>query len=79
MIVNLTYDYLHADELRGATQADHVVALDAHLSVVDDDVAIFDEPGFPVVERARSLLIWLRYPDPATLSSPRCPTRKLGL
>lgn len=45
---------------RGATRADFLVSLDAQLRVVDDGgVTVLDEPGFPVVELARSSLIWL--------------------
>ncbi|WP_203338448.1 DUF7878 domain-containing protein [Nocardioides limicola] len=62
--MDLTYDHLSTDELRGTTQTDYLVALDAHFRIRDDDVTIYDEPGFPVVELARSLLIWLRDPDP---------------
>ncbi|MCO7237730.1 hypothetical protein [Aeromicrobium sp. CnD17-E] len=57
--MQLTYDRLCADELRGTTQADYLIALDAHLQVVENDAVIFDEPAFPVVELARSLLSWL--------------------
>ena len=61
--MEMTYDQLNSEELRGATQADYLVALDAHFRLVDGDVTICDEPGFPVVELARSLLIWLREVD----------------
>lgn len=61
--MEMTYDRLNTDDLRGATQTDYLVALDAHFRLLDDDVTIYDEPGFPVVELARSLLIWLRDPD----------------
>lgn len=55
----MTYDRLNTDELRGSTQADYLVALDAHFRLVDGDLIIYDEPAFPVVELARSLSIWL--------------------
>lgn len=58
--MEMTYDHLNSDELRGATQSDYLVALDAHFRLVEDDVTVYDEPGFPVVELARSLLLWLR-------------------
>lgn len=58
----MSYDHLNADELSGITQADYLIGLDANLRVVDGDVTIFDEPGFPVVELARSLRIWLETP-----------------
>lgn len=61
--MELTYDGLHTDEVRGATQADYLIALDAHVRLVDGGVAVFDEPGFPVVELARSLLAWLGDPE----------------
>lgn len=64
--MDLTCDHLNSDELRGTTQTDFLVALDGHFRIHDGDVTIYDEPGFPVVELARSLLIWLRARTPAT-------------
>lgn len=61
--MEMTYDHLNSNELRGSTQTDYLVALDAHFRLVDDDVIVYDEPGFPVVELARSLLLWIRNPD----------------
>jgi hypothetical protein len=61
--VELIYDRLNIDDLGGATQADYLVALDAHLCLLEGDVTVYDEPGFPVVELARSLLIWLGWRD----------------
>ena len=57
--MQLTYDRLCADDLRGTTQADYLVDLDAHLQMLENGAVIFDEPAFPVVELARSLLSWL--------------------
>ena len=57
--MEMTYDELRADELRGTTQADVLVALDAHLRLVDGGQTVFHEPGFPVVELARDLRKWL--------------------
>ncbi len=59
----MTYDRLNTDELRGSTQADYLVSLDAHFRLVDGDLAFYDEPAFPVVELARSLSIWLDAPE----------------
>lgn len=61
--VEITYNRLNAEELSGATQADYLVSLDAHLRVIDGALTIYDEPDFPVVELARSLLIWLDDPN----------------
>lgn len=61
--MEMAYDRLNTDELRGTTQADYLVSLDAHFRLIVGDVTICDEPGFPVVELARSLLIWLGDPD----------------
>jgi hypothetical protein len=58
-MMEMTYDRLNTDELRGTTQTDYLVSLDAHFRVLDGQVTVYDEPGFPVVELARSLLIWL--------------------
>jgi len=60
--VELIYDRLSTDDLRGTTQADYLIALDAHLHVLDGCASIFDEPYFPVVELARGLKIWLESP-----------------
>lgn len=57
--MEMTYDRLNTDELRGTAQADYLVSLDAHFRLVDGALTIYDEPAFPVVELARSLLIWL--------------------
>lgn len=62
--MELTYDALRTDELRGTTQADYLVALDAQLRLVDGGAILLEEPGFPVVELARSLLAWLADPEP---------------
>lgn len=61
--MEMTYDRLNTDELQGNTQADYLVAFDARFRIVDGLITVFEEPGFPVVELARSLLIWLD--DPA--------------
>lgn len=55
----MTYDQLSADELRGTTQTDYLIALDAHFYLTVDDTPLYDEPGFPVVELARGLARWL--------------------
>jgi hypothetical protein len=60
--MEMTYDRLNADDLMGATRTDYLVAIDAQFRLVDGDVTIYDEPAFPVVELARSLLIWLEDP-----------------
>lgn len=59
----MAYDRLGPSELRGATQADYLIALDADLRVVVGDKVVYEEPGFPVVELARSFKIWLAGPD----------------
>ncbi|KQX07705.1 MULTISPECIES: DUF7878 domain-containing protein [unclassified Leifsonia] len=61
--MEIEYDRLSADELHGTTQADYLVAVDAHLRLIDGGETVFEEPGFPIVELARSLLIWLGSPD----------------
>lgn len=48
---------------RGTTQADYLIAFDAVLRVVIGDETVYAEPGFPVVELARSLTTWLGSPD----------------
>src|SRR5689334_2396034 len=60
--MEMTYDRLNTDSLRGATHTDYLIATDAQFRLADGDVPIYDEPGFPVVELARSLLSWLSDP-----------------
>ncbi|WP_456696643.1 DUF7878 domain-containing protein [Aeromicrobium sp. P5_D10] len=60
--MDMTYDRLNTDELRGPTQADYLIAFDADLRVVVGDETVYAEPGFPVVELARSLKSWLGNP-----------------
>lgn len=64
--MEMTYDHLDSGELTGETQADYLIALDACLQVVDGDTVVLEEPGFPVVELARSLLVWLEVSAPTS-------------
>lgn len=61
--MEMTYDQLNTDEVRGTTQADYLISLDADFRIADVDQAVYEESAFPVVELARSLLIWLDTPD----------------
>lgn len=61
--MEMTYDQLNANEIGGATQADYLVSLDADFRIRDGAELIYEEPSFPVVELARSLLVWLADPD----------------
>ena len=54
---------LDVSELQGATQADVLVAVDADFTLVDGDLVVYEEPSFPVVELAWSLLRWVHQPD----------------
>ncbi|MEV4263613.1 hypothetical protein [Kribbella sp. NPDC049584] len=58
----LTYGKLDVSELQATTQADVLVAVDAGFRVVDGDRVVYEEPSFPVVELAWSLLRWLDQP-----------------
>lgn len=55
----MTYERLKMDELRGTSQADYLVSLDADFQIRQGDAVLYQEPYVPVVELARSLLIWL--------------------
>lgn len=59
MGLEMFYDHWRTDELRGTTQAGYLIALDACLHLTDGGVTVVKETGFPVVELARSLLVWL--------------------
>ncbi|GAA1593693.1 hypothetical protein GCM10009789_54670 [Kribbella sancticallisti] len=54
----LTYTNLNADDLRGSTVADYLISIEADFAILDDDLTVYEEPYFPVVELARSLHIW---------------------
>jgi hypothetical protein len=60
----LTYTELDAAELQGPTLADILVAIDADFRMLDGHRVLYQEPSFPVVELARSLLDWVSTPDP---------------
>lgn len=62
MTVSMVYDFLHTEDLRGFTQADYLISMDARFSIIEGDSIIYDEPAFPVVELARSLQFWLSQP-----------------
>lgn len=54
----LTYGRLDVTEVQGTTEADVLVGVDADFRLVDGDLVIYEEPSFPVVELAWSLLRW---------------------
>jgi hypothetical protein len=54
--MRISYEDLDFGDLRGNLVADYLIAVDAHLTIDDDGRVILDEPFFPVVELARSLL-----------------------
>lgn len=61
--MDMTYYSLDTSELQGSTQADYLIAFDADLQVVAGQETVHEELGFPVVELARSLRIWLAEPN----------------
>ncbi|GAA2445261.1 hypothetical protein [Agromyces soli] len=62
MRLHITVDRLDAAELRGATQADFLIAVDGTLRIASDDAILFEEPTFPVVELAWLLSSWRATP-----------------
>lgn len=62
--MELSYDNLDTRDLRGSTLADFLIAIDADLRFVVDNEVVLEEPGFPVVELARTLKAWLTDPEP---------------
>lgn len=60
--MEMSYDRLDTSEIQGATQADYLISVDACLRVVIDEEIVFNATGFPVVELARCLRIWLKDP-----------------
>lgn len=59
----LCYGRLDVGEVRGGTQADLLVGVEADLRVVDGDQVVYEEPSFPVVELAWSLALWVGQPS----------------
>lgn len=57
--MRLSYANLDSDNIRGTSQADYLVGLDAELTVSEGPALLYRELAFPVVELARSLLLWL--------------------
>jgi hypothetical protein len=66
----ITYGRLDTSELRGTTQADYLISVDADLQILDGKRCVFEEPSFPVLELARSLLRWLSEHGRARARSP---------
>lgn len=62
MRLHISVDRLDAAELRGATQADFLIAVDGTLRIASDDAVLFEEPSFPVVELAWLLSSWRAAP-----------------
>src|SRR5688572_7343902 len=58
----ITYGRLNTSDLRGTTQADYLISIDADLQILDGARCVFEEPSFPVLELARSLSQWLSEP-----------------
>jgi hypothetical protein len=56
--MEMTYENLSADDLRGSTLADYLIAIDADFKVLDGAEVVYAEPYFPVVELARALALW---------------------
>ncbi|MFD6054297.1 hypothetical protein [Agromyces sp. NPDC060279] len=62
MRLHISVDRLDAAELRGATQADFLIAVDGTLRIASDDAILFEEPSFPAVELAWLLSAWRAAP-----------------
>lgn len=61
--MEFNYHYLDIDDLQGSLVADYLVAADADFYVTESDRVVFQEPYFPVVELARSLVEWSTSPS----------------
>ncbi|MET4622689.1 hypothetical protein ABIE18_004168 [Arthrobacter sp. 2762] len=57
--MRMTYANLDADNIGGTSQADYLVGIDADFTVSEGSVLLYREQAFPVVELARSLVVWL--------------------
>jgi hypothetical protein len=58
-MMKIEYTSIDLSDLRGELLADHLIAIEADLTIVDDGRPTYEEPRFPVVELARSLKTWL--------------------
>jgi hypothetical protein len=57
-VLLMTYTNFTRDDLRGATPADFLIAIDADLAILDESRRVIREVDFPVVELASSLRVW---------------------
>jgi hypothetical protein len=57
-MMQFTFSELSAKDLRGRTEADVFVNVEAELQIVDDHRKIYSESEFPVVELAVALRTW---------------------
>ncbi|MDQ1294262.1 MAG: hypothetical protein QG608_2145 [Actinomycetota bacterium] len=64
--MRISYTNIDFCDLRGDLIADYLIAVDADLRIMEGDRTIYEEPDFPVVELARSLLGWLDTMGPGT-------------
>lgn len=64
MSLELSFDSLNSDELRGSTQADYLISLDGTFRISSGEAVLIEEPGFPVVELAWKLAPWIAVPSP---------------
>jgi hypothetical protein len=56
--MQFSFSEVSARDLRGRTEADVFVNVEATLRIVDGDGEIYSETGFPVVELAAALRTW---------------------
>jgi hypothetical protein len=61
--VEMTYENLSADDLRGSTLADYLIAIDADFQLLDGVDVVYEEPYFPVVELAQAMAPWVEAGD----------------
>ena len=57
--MELSYDRLNTADRRGSSRSDYLIAFDADLRVAVGGETVYEDQDFPVVELARSLLMWI--------------------
>jgi hypothetical protein len=61
--MRMEYTDSNFDGVPGDTIADYLVSVEAAFSIVDRGRVIYEEPCFPVVELAHSLVRWIARDD----------------
>jgi hypothetical protein len=62
-VIGFSFSNLNANDLQGLRRAEVFVHVEADLRITDEDLEIYSELLFPVVELAGAMLEWLAEPE----------------